>query len=495
MKEELKQFKKLFTGLDRAYGIYKTSGKTSAKGKAQGKASTIQEPVTEELYLKHLKGEQGLGIVPIMDNNMCWFAVIDVDIYNLDLKELYKRIKKLKLPLILCRSKSGGAHLYLFLKQLMSAIELRPILMQWATMLGYPGVEIFPKQDTLAGQEDVGNWINLPYYDAERTTRYALFGDKSILLKQFLNKAHKLRQDPNKLCALPEQAKGAPPCLQALFTIGFPEGSMNNGLLDCGVYAKKRWPDDWQAKVAEYNNEYFRGTVAEVRSIIRAIGTKDYFYMCKQEPIKQYCDKILCSKAEFGIGNNDDNGLEIESLSKICSEPPIWIVQIGGKRIQMSTDDLLNQPRFSKRCVEVLTILPFSLKNDKWVSFIRVMLSEARLIEAPKDAGTSGQFLYHLEQFCMNKAPANSKDEILLGKPWHEEGKTYFRAADLFKYLEQQRFRDLKPHQMYTIMHQIIGVDKDFISLKGCGVNVWIIPSFNQQVEDFETPKIDKEEF
>jgi hypothetical protein len=271
---------------------------------------------------------------------------------------------------------------------------------------------------------------------------------------------------------------------------------MNNALLDCAVYAKKRWPEDWQNKVAEFNNNYFKGTASEIANVVRAVNSKDYFYMCNQPPIAQCCDKELCKKAEFGIGGGgDDNGMQIENLSKICTEPPMWIVQIGGRRIQMSTDDLINQQRFSKRCVEVLTVLPYSLKADKWSKFIRTMLSEARIIEAPQDAGGHGQFMYHVEQFCVTKAPANTRDELLLGKPWHNEGKTYFRSADLLKYLEQQRFRDLKPHEIYTVLHTSLEVDKKFLNLKGRGTNVWIIPSFEQQDEDFEVPRTPEEEF
>ena len=489
----------LFAGLERAYGTYQLDGTSSDKGKAKGKALTVQEPVTEELWQSHLDGNSGLGIVPIRDDNTVVFGVIDVDVYDLDLVALQKQIKKLGLPLILLRSKSGGAHLYVFLKSPMPAAEIRIVLSQWSAALGYPGIEVFPKQDELAGPEDVGNWINMPYFDHDRTVRYALFNGKSVTAEQFLKKANKSKQDPSKLHDLYQpkvNAQGAPPCLVTLFAQGFPDGSMNNALLNCGVYAKKRWPDEWVTKIAEYNSEYFNGTAAEIRSITRAVGSKDYFYMCKQPPIQQYCDKDACSKAEFGIGGGrDDNGMEIQSLSKICSEPPVWIVQIGGKRIQMSTDDLLNQPRFSKRCVEVLTVLPFMLKADKWFKFIRTMLADARQIEAPKDASTSGQFIYHLEQFCVNKAAANTREEILLGKPWHNKGQTYFRSSDLFKYLEQQRFRDLKAHQMYAAMNQLIGVEQKFISLKGRGTNVWIVPSFEKQTEEFDVPQKPEEEF
>ena len=51
----------------------------------------------------HIDGEQGVGAIPINEENKC--SVLDIDIYDLDHNELQQRIQKLKLPLLHCRSK------------------------------------------------------------------------------------------------------------------------------------------------------------------------------------------------------------------------------------------------------------------------------------------------------------------------------------------------------------------------------------------------------
>ena len=88
MSDIAKRFLDIFSGLERAHGSYQLSGVITEKGKRQGNALTKQEPPTEELWLKHLNGEYGLGIFPLRDDGMCKWGAIDVDIYNLDFEKL-----------------------------------------------------------------------------------------------------------------------------------------------------------------------------------------------------------------------------------------------------------------------------------------------------------------------------------------------------------------------------------------------------------------------
>ena len=118
---------KLFSGYEHAYGQYKVFNK-SAEGKLSGRALTISEPPTIKNYQDHLNGEDYiLGIIMLKSDNTCSFGAIDIDIkgaitLNEKLEDLEKRIKDT--PLVLCRSKSGGAHLYLFLDPPVKATKL-----------------------------------------------------------------------------------------------------------------------------------------------------------------------------------------------------------------------------------------------------------------------------------------------------------------------------------------------------------------------------------
>jgi len=50
---------------------------------------------------------------------------IDIDTYPFDHLSLIKKIREEQLPLIVFRSKSGGAHVYCFIKEFVPAILMR----------------------------------------------------------------------------------------------------------------------------------------------------------------------------------------------------------------------------------------------------------------------------------------------------------------------------------------------------------------------------------
>ena len=66
--------------------------------------------------------------------------------------------------MIVCRSKSGGAHAFLFTKEFVPATVMRVKLKLIASAMGFAGVEIFPKQDYIrVDRGDTGSFLNLPY--------------------------------------------------------------------------------------------------------------------------------------------------------------------------------------------------------------------------------------------------------------------------------------------------------------------------------------------
>jgi hypothetical protein len=174
------RFMQLFDGHRGAYGTYDIFDKQQGI-KLDGKAVTRRAAVVEAIWQDHLEGKTGIGIVPIRDDNSCKFGAIDIDEYKgFDLKQIVDDCQKVKAPVVVCRSKSGGAHIYLFIDDAMPAVDMRRKLQELAEAVGYADAEIFPKQDVVLSERgDVGNWINMPYFEGSKTTRYGVKEDGS----------------------------------------------------------------------------------------------------------------------------------------------------------------------------------------------------------------------------------------------------------------------------------------------------------------------------
>ena len=168
----IEKFKNIFEGLDRAHGVT-IVGESNGNGtKVKGKSFVKREPITDELWQKHLDGTDSLGVIPINDDNKCKWGCIDIDSYaGFDHQKLINKIKQFKLPLVVCRSKSGGAHVFLFTKDYVSASLMQDKLNEIRSVLGYGGSEVFPKQRELKSKDDTGNFLNLPYYNGDDTVR------------------------------------------------------------------------------------------------------------------------------------------------------------------------------------------------------------------------------------------------------------------------------------------------------------------------------------
>ncbi len=153
----VQQFSAIFDGLQEAYGTYRVD-KQQSNGKNTGKAAIVREQRTAKMWREHLSGKgASLGIIPINAENKCKWGCVDVDQYPLDHKQLVEKIRRLKLPLVVCRSKSGGAHCFLFSVEWVEASDMQKSLQNIAAALGYGGSEVFPKQVKLhLDRGDVG---------------------------------------------------------------------------------------------------------------------------------------------------------------------------------------------------------------------------------------------------------------------------------------------------------------------------------------------------
>jgi hypothetical protein len=486
-KENVLAFASLFNGYSKAYGSF-TPVRADERGKVIGKNKTVRGQVTLEQIEHHLIGDGStIGIIALRDDDTVLFGAIDYDNRNADLALLERACRNNNLPLVVCRSKSGGAHLYAFAQEPVPATIIQRKLEEWSAILGISAQkEIFPKQTSRFNDEDSGSYINLPYFKYEDTVRYAVIDGKPASLQAFITYAQ------SKKVALAELDKPydgyisklfpeGPPCLQHFERAeGFAEGGRNNGLLAVGVYVKKAFPDNWREKIDEYNQHMAKLGSEEVANVKKSVAKKDYNYPCRQFPINSVCQRKTCLTRSYGVGTVDEFGgrtYEINALTRYDhgeGEDPIWTMEIAGKRIQVTTQQFYSLDEFNKACVSQISILPMpKMTPIKWRQFISTLIPMADVISMPTEATPAGQLWEWVIKFATQRVYAIKKEEVLVsGKPYREGEQGWFRIFDLFTFLDRHKINYGTPQKLAQLLHKK-GAERTFWNMKSGACNVW----------------------
>ena len=470
-------------------------------GKNEGAYETKRVPLDQKKYAAHLNGECSLGIFLLNEKSMVKFGCIDVDQYPLDHKKIIDYLAEKKLPLIVDRSKSGGAHVYLFSSEWMEAAKMRKTLRMIAAAMGLGGTEIFPKQDTISvDRGDVGSAINLPYFGYEDSLRHAFNPDGSAAtLAEFFKLYKKNLQTPEQIEAFSVVEKKAfmkdgPPCLQVLLPKKISEGGRNNGLFNIGVYLQKAFPDSWETELMQWNMQHIDPPLGltEIGIVVNQLKKKDYAYKCSDAPINSYCDRPTCLMRKFGVGGAASAAMG--NLRKYDSMPPVWFLDVNGTPLELDTEGLMSQPAFQKACMEQLNFFPPTSAKQTWETRIGALLSELRdnnaaVIPVAEEESTKGIFYEYLRDFCVHFQQAQNREEILLGKPWtdDEQNLTFFRLRDLETFLQRNKFFEYKRNKLAQRLREI-GGEHSKLRIQDSTVNVYKIPSFQSENTHIKAP-------
>jgi hypothetical protein len=389
----------------------------------------------------------------------------------------------------------------LFVSEPVTAAAMQARLRDIAAMLGYGGVEIFPKQTRLLPGDDP-SWINMPYYNGDETTRYAVLPDGSKLtVAQFVDLAVSSAVNASffkgsgvgKKAKEPEAFPDGPPCLNILAQMGFPVGTIDNGLVAIGTYYKKSTPQ-WKEALEAANRTFIKepATSADIVRITKSLEKKDYNYACSKHPLSQHCNKAKCQTRKFGVNGGAASFPTLGELRKLKVEPPMyfWDVTVDGntETLQLSSDQVQNPREFKRRVWDVLDIAIPILKQNDWDNTLNeIKRNNFRVIDVPQDATTRGQVWELIEKFCTYNL-ATAQEEILMGRPWSDAGRTYFRLSDLIRFLASQQFKEYKVRELAAVLNESGTAEHGFWNIKGKGVNWWSVPDFAKQTEGLEVP-------
>lgn len=505
----------LFEGNQSSYGTHGLPVYDHTTGKAAIKttAKTVLGPTTPELWKKHLDGKTPLGIAPIQDDEqgLCKWGSIDVDEYDGDLDplEIIKRIEDSKLPLVVCRSKSGGLHLFIFFRKPVPAAILQAYLRDVAASIGFAKSEIFPKQTKLmVSRGERGSWMVMPYYgDTYKNLLKWQHGIKrtgaDMTVVEFCTACEEAAIDPAVLTA-PKAKKASkvrspfsdgPPCLEHLAAAGIAQGGQNNALFHMGVYFKKASPESWKERLEEANQKYCKPPHPSdgVAGVIKSLDRRDYQYKCKDQPMESHCDAVKCRIRKHGVGAAGTYP-HITTMSKMATEPAIFFVSLDGETesIQCDSRQLHNYDDFHRLCIENLNKSFMPLTKKEWFAVLNDALINCTPIPVPPDIQIGGRFKELLHEYLTNRQRGESREDLLSGRPWEdeEEGRHYFRLNSFEKFLEREGVKDLKQGQI-TVRIKRLGGEAGQQHIKGSCIYCWWVPSKSfKEGPDIPPPKI-----
>lgn len=484
LKPHVDPFRELFRGNEACYGVH-VPERSEEGTKAKGKSFTKREPITYEMYREHLHGKLSLGVVPIDANGNVRFAVIDVDKYPVDPMAYIRPLERAGLPFVCFRSKSGGLHLYCFMKEDTPAAKMVPLINEVRQMLGLPrDTELFPKQTKLSDGQ-VGNWINLPYYNAKDTTRcaYSDTGEKLSLgdaLARCKHRQIKFKELESIVRSVP--LSEAPPCLQTLYIQGgAPQGHRNAFLFNCATYLKARFGDEYAEYLHQLNGKMDAPLSYDElnRSVVSSHNKGDYSYQCKDGLLSDCCDREICKLREYGKGGGTVSDLSFERLVQVkCSEPYYkWTVN-GVEMTFYSENALMNQTKFRELCLRHLHKVPDRLKDPKWNEILNRALDNVEIddVEAQDDLSEGSLWSSKVVEF-LSRRPAMRPSQVEEGLVYKSNGNIYFKGAKILEFLDSTNsFKHMRPTQHRELLKEL-GTTRARLRYpdKGSSGRVWCV--------------------
>lgn len=463
---EAKTFAQLFKGKSNTYVRNELpKEKPEAGQKIKTKITNNEGKVDSELILNHLEGKFGVGICPVNAEGKCFFGVIDIDYYLPKINRVLHFIKEYQLPLLPCRSKSGGLHIYLMVAKAVSAKTMRETLNQIIycfsldTIYGKSKVEVFPKQDKAEG---FGSSVTLPYFNAENPYTYLLDLDGNPV--EFREAMSYIQKHLTSMEAVKDSLEhlpynDAPPCIQrALISeeVGGDDSGRNNFLFSYAVYAKKKYGNGFEDYVKEINDDFDCPLEDNViTQICTSVSNNEYMYKCKDIPCSGFCNKSECRKREFGLGKDKGHftGVQYGQLYRYMTAEPyyIWKLRLQGQEewkdvIFKDEGYLLDQRNFAKMCVRYLNQAPMQVSNNDWYAILNSVLPNVQNVEVKQESDTSGLSMLKnafIDYLSNKQAKRDTPFQIRVGlcvrQTSNGVAKYYFTHRGFAEYLRNKR--------------------------------------------------------
>lgn len=502
-----KRFIKAFTGLQRAFGEADLSRLSidPSTGKAKPVYGWAHRQITDQDYLNHLNGKQSIGIQPCDDNGMAQFGAIDIDdkqhsYSNFPYKKYLEIIAEHNLPLVPVKSKSGGLHLYLFVKDKIRAVTIRNFLEGLLFTLKLPtNIEIYPKQTELGkdseGKWNMGQYINLPYYNKTQRVGFNLDGT-TFTFDQFIEviEANTYSADDLEQFSIDhtrklltgggEEFNDGPPCLQRLTRDKLTDGR-DRFLYNYMVFAKKKYPDDWEKMVIAAPGKYFEAgangvidwTEDKTKQKIRSWGKETKGHTCNEDPIQPVCMKAECRKRKFGYLSDKRRVFPgLSGLQKITYPEPQYTFNVT-----LSDGQTTKEVRAKniKQIIELdnlraiigaaADMVPPKIKQDEFQDILDNLFPPKLTTPPPKGTSDDEMIEEYLRTY-LSGPKATTHASFRTGAVYIEENIAYFIFNSFFNTLKNKEWKESKgltAERLTRLFKAGFGVSKRFPKAKG----------------------------
>ena len=475
-----KRYIEFFTGYKNAYGVADFNHQDSYIDSETGKKKPVYrwnyEPLTDEVYDQHLKGELSIGIQPCTENSEVRFGVIDID--PKDYEEFNKKdyidiIQQYELPLLPIESKSGGLHLFLFMDKFTNASVVKSFLSNLLSLFGLkPDCEIFPKQTQLTKDSETGNlkpgqFINLPYFGDKRKglnidgTTFNLQEFMQVISVNLVTK-ERLKEitddiEVKSMEGVDDEFVEGPPCLAALSKLAKnPDfDGKDRFMYNYHVMVKMKYGDDWEQRVKNAPVKYFSGQHAnawsdqKLKAKVKSWNKSTKGYTCTQSPLSEFCKKGICVKKKFGVLSGSKGSYPVlTNLRKIDLDPePEYEFDvtkpdgIGTATVHCKTIEHLNDQRKRRNAIsKAAGFLPPLIKGDAEQTVMDALYATQKTVQPP--VGTSPkEKLHDVLHAKINGAKATSDAAFKTGSVLIEGDYAYFKFDKFYDKLKAKNWK------------------------------------------------------
>ena len=505
-------FRNVFQGNYSVKGVTRTRDINANTNKLEADSYLDKTSLSNEDIIAHLQGKKSIGMAPITEKGQVFFAVIDIDTYDVSIHNYISTIYTFGIPLIPFFSKSKGLHAYIFFSQGVTPSEAIDLLIRIRILLGLPkDTEIFPKQRTVE-KGSFASWINLPYFDASNpdNPRKLIREDFTLApleeaLKICEASSRTIKDYNDVLDNLP--FNDAPPCLQTIYltrTTNF----RNEYLFSMGVYCKQKYEDNYEQELLAINAKLFEPLEeAELqKTVLKSLAKKDFSYKCNTPPCNLLCNKATCRERKHGIEGSSTTVLSYEQLVQYETDPPYYEWYINGIALKFFKEsDIIMQQAFRELAFRKLHVLPPKLSDAKWTRIINNALVniEVKTVEKESDVSTGGVWFEHVTTFFTNRVPASNKKQIKVDRVYQDDilGAYIFKGNALLEYLRKSKsFRQYSDVEIQSKLKDL-GASQIVYDLDdGSSLKLWAMPYAsipsrkNQNLDDIDIDFFDNEQ-